>query len=273
MLLSTTKAAAIIAFLAAPQMDTAAAPIMFGQVTDSSGGRAPIDGAVISLELFASPDGTTTSNMEPTKLAVWQTRSGLDGRFLMYPGTDSLELPAGTVLSKGRLKVFAFGYQDGYMGEPFREIVLMSMSLGGRRIRIVRSLGEESPWLILRSQTPQSFSSQLDGWYAEINEGVHSGVWPNVEQAVQSYAPLLKLLDSNCRLVEDIFGDSPSGCQAASREFDLSSIRVEQTRVPPASPQPQQTLHPSQAPIRGGNAEAPMEGGMRQMPPEDKPVD
>ena len=272
MLVSSVKVAVIIAFLIAPQASIAAHPLFFGQVNDTSGGREPIDDAVVSLELFTSPKGMTASNALPTRLAVWQTRSSFGGRFLMHAGSDSLELPAGTVLSKARLRVFAFGYEDGFSGEAFREITLTSSSLGGRRIR-VGSSGEQSTWLILRPQARQSYFSQLDSWYAEITEGVHSGAWPNVDQAVQSYAPLLMLLDSSCRLVQGIFGDSPSGCQAAWREFDLSNLSLEQPTVQPVTSPPRSIRDLSQVPIRTGKPEAPMEALMRQEPPDDKSDD
>jgi hypothetical protein len=265
----TVKAFAAAVVLTTPIIAGAGSPsiVLSGRVTEGSG-VDPVAGAVVSLELLT--DGTTAKgNKLPTRLAVWQVRTGADGSFALPVKADSLALPPSSKLSGARLKVFALTYA------PYesRGIKLNTQSLGQGRVRILPSGSDLKIYLTSQREDDPWITAQLDAMYNEVRQGTRIDVGPSgQQQAVASYEPLLNLLAMSCFQIETLSGRSPVPCQKASKEFDLRGAfpaEVNFVQMEPVAPAPPQSKPATPMVIRGSGPDAPTEGSIKQPPPGD----
>lgn len=245
--------------------------VLSGRVTDDSG-IEPVAGAVVSLELGLVPVGSASKDARmPTKLAVWQARTGADGTFSLPTKDEALAQPPGTSLSQADLKVFALAYG------PYKssDVKLSTRTTSQRQVSVLASKSDMNIQLRLEPQDDPWISAQLEAMYNELHQGTRGDAWKGGrQQALVSYGPLLSLLATSCQQVEALSGKPHASCQKASKEFDLQGALSKEVNFirmvpePPASaPQPPKATTPMI--MKGSPAEPPAQGTVKQPPPGD----
>lgn len=262
---------AVTGMVVAPIIANAANPafLLSGQVTEGSG-IDPVADAVVSLELGLAPNGVLGTDAKlPSKLAVWQVRTGADGRFAVPAPADLLVLPHGTKLAGARLKVFALTYA----AYESRAITLNVKMVGADRIKLHPSATNMQIRLASERQDDPWITAQLEAMYQEAHLGTRAGASASSQrQAIDSYRPLLSLLAASCYQIELLGARLPVPCQKANTEFDLrrsfppeiTFVRKESER--PAPPQPKPAMPTV---IKGSPPESPSQGTLQQRPPSD----
>jgi hypothetical protein len=243
--------------------------VLSGRVTDETG-IEPIAGAVVSLELGLSPDGSASKNAKlPAKLVVWQARTAADGTFSLPASTQALMLPPGTVLSDTRLKAFALAYA------PYKssDIKLNMQTTSPRQIRVLQAKAKIGIRLKLEPQDDPWISAQLDAMYNELHQGMRDDALPGGRQhAIASYGPLLSLLATSCQQIEALSNKPQDSCQKAGKEFDLRgaiSKEVSFIRREPELPAPAQPKTAAPMTLRVSPPEPPAQGTVKPPPPGD----
>ena len=236
--------------------------VLSGRVTDASGVE-PVSGAVVSLEVPLAHDGTAVSTPLPKFIAVWQVSTDADGRFEITQGARGLELPIGGTMSKARIKVFALAYAT-YQS---REFALKTQSLGGRRVKVLPADGEATLHMVQMPQDLPSFSFQIDGWSAEIRQGLQGGIWPGGrKQTEESYQPLLGLLSTSCRMLNSMSRSPLAACEKATKEFAFAGATAPKATVIPAPSIPEPPAPVAPMKIEGGGPVPAGDAGMKPNP-------
>ena len=260
--------AAAANFLAHAAGAASPSAMLSGRVTDDSG-IEPIAGAVVSLELGLSPDGSASKGAKlPAKLAVWQTETAADGTFSLPARAKALNLPPGTALSEARIKVFALAFA------PYKSSAIKpnTQTTAQRQVRVLPFKSKMNIQLTLQPQDDPWITAQLEAMYKEVHQGTRVDVWPDSrQQVVASYSPLLNLLAMSCFQVESLSGRSPAPCQKASKEFDLRRAfpaEVNFVQMEPEASAPPQSKPATPMVIKGGPPVSPSQGGLQQRPPD-----